>query len=297
VAEVEEKLGKPLSLPSFFQARTIVELAESLKSDQDRVEYTYLVALSAQGAKTPFFCVPPSATTAMTFGRLAEYMGQDRPFYGLEYAGMDGKTEPHVDISRMAAYYLEEIQSIQSGGPYYLGGMCFGGLVAFEIAQQLLSKGHAVAFLGILDSTHAPNLSKPRGYYVYLVTRFINQKFLRKKFTIGGATSRIPGDDVFRNRVQHVFASHNYARMRYRTTPYPGTITLFSTSGGKGQFSRTQWEPVSGKLQVITIPGTHVGHGFGLQENRDTFIREPHVQILAAKLKESITNAEMDVGS
>jgi len=291
VAAIEEKLGRPLTLQTFIQARTIEKLAVSL-NDTMAPEFSHLVVIESGGENAPFFCVPPSATTVMTFGKLAQHMGGSRPFYGLEYAGMDAKTPPHFSIHLMAETYLKEIKEVQQRGPFYLGGMCFGGLVAYEIAQQLLAQGEKVAFLGILDSTHAPNLSKPRGYYIFLITRFINQKLLRGRFTVGAASMRIPDDDEFRNQVQHVFSSHNYARMKYRTAQYPGKITLFNTSGGKGQFSRKQWEAITtGGLEVITIPGAHTGHGFGLNESEDTFIREPHVRVLAKKLNASLDNA------
>jgi amino acid adenylation domain-containing protein len=288
VAEIEEKLGVPLTLSAFNRARTIENLAEVIQG-HDSTEFSYLVAVEPGGSKPPFFCVPPSATTVMAFGKLAQHMGKERPFYGLDYAGMDAKHPPHLSIPEMAETYLEEIKRVQPEGPYFLGGMCFGGLVAYEMAQQLLAQGQKVAFLGILDSTHAPNLSKPRGYYVFLVTRFINQKLLRGRFTVGASSMRIPGDDVYRNQVQHVFASHNYARMKYRTTTYPGKITLFNTTGRKGQFARQQWDPIAqGGLEVVKIPGVHLGHMFGMGENGDTFIREPHVQVLAEKLKKCL---------
>jgi thioesterase domain-containing protein/acyl carrier protein len=292
VAEIEEKIKVPLTLSAFNQARTIEKLAEVIQG-QVSTGFSYLVAVEPDGSKPPFFCVPPSATTVMAFGKLAQHMGGERPFYGLDYAGMDAKHPPHLSIPEMAEIYLEEIRRVQPEGPYFLGGMCFGGLVAYEMAQQLLAQGQKVAFLGVLDSTHAPNLSKPRGYYIFLITRFVNQKLLRGRFTVGASSMRIPGDDVYRNQVQHVFASHNYARMKYRTTTYPGKITLFNTTGRKGQFARNQWEPIAqGGLEVVMIPGVHLGHTFGMGENGDTYIREPHVQVLAEKLNKCLKASE-----
>ena len=294
LAEVERIIGKTIKLTDFLQARTTRDLARTIENGRFSPSFSHLVPLTEKGSKTPFFCIPPSATTVMVFGKLAQYMGNDRPFYGFEYAGMDRDSETHLEIETMAKTYLEEMFTIQPKGPYYIGGMCFGGLVAYEMAQQLLSMNEEVAFLGILDSTHAPNLSRPRGYFIYLITRFLNQKIIKGRFAIGHQMRHIPGDDLHENQILKVFANHNYARMKYRTTQYPKKITLFNTIGRKGRFARQQWEAVaSGGLEIVIIPGAHTGHGFGIDESQDTFIREPHVQVLAMKLIEKLDNAAL----
>src|SRR5690606_23594343 len=60
-------------------------------------------------------------------------------------------------VEAMAAHYIGEIQQVVPDGPYYLGGRCFGGIVAFEMAQQLRAQGKRVPFLGILDVLVPPN--------------------------------------------------------------------------------------------------------------------------------------------
>jgi thioesterase domain-containing protein len=58
----------------------------------------------------------------------------------------------------LAAHYIREMRAVQPDCTYYLLGYSFGGLMAFEIAQQLWAAGEAVAFLGMLD-TWQPGLS------------------------------------------------------------------------------------------------------------------------------------------
>ena len=53
----------------------------------------------------------------------------------------------------MAADYLRQIRSVQPRGPYFLGGFSFGGLVAFEMAQQLRQSGQQLALLVLIDPT------------------------------------------------------------------------------------------------------------------------------------------------
>ena len=71
-------------------------------------------------------------------------------FCGLTSRGLDGRAESE-SIEEMAAHYIEQLRSIQPHGPYYLGGYCFGGNVAFEMARQLDSQGEKVALLSLFN--------------------------------------------------------------------------------------------------------------------------------------------------
>jgi thioesterase domain-containing protein len=59
----------------------------------------------------------------------------------------------------MAAGYLEVLKNAQPEGPYYLLGWSVGGVVAYEMAQQLSRQGQSVALLIMLD-TIAPPLAR-----------------------------------------------------------------------------------------------------------------------------------------
>jgi amino acid adenylation domain-containing protein len=294
IAAVEEELGIIIPFPALIQARTIANIARIIQDQEALTSWSHLVALQPLGSKLPLFCIPPSAVTVMIFKDLAKYLDRDRPFYGLEYSGMEGETSVHDSIPEMARYNLERIRSLQPCGPYYLGGMCFGGLVAYEMAKQLLADGEEVAFLGILDSTHAPYLTRPSTYPLFMITRFLNQKILRKKFPLGmaplkRAMRKFSPDDKLGNRIYEVFTTHNYARVKYVTTPYPGKITLFNTKGSRGDFSRDQWKAVAaGGLAIVTVPGVHAGAGVDLKEGESSFVMEPHVRVLAHKINESL---------
>lgn len=52
------------------------------------------------------------------------------------------------------------IRGAQPSGPYRLVGHCFGGVIAYEMARQLLAAGEEVLFLGMLDSAH-PSIAPP----------------------------------------------------------------------------------------------------------------------------------------
>jgi thioesterase domain-containing protein len=88
----------------------------------------------------------------LNFKDLARHLGADRPFYGLQAQGLDAGQPRHSRIEEMAAHYLREIKTVQPEGPYFIGGHCFGGKVAFEMAYQLRAQGEQVAMLAVIDA-------------------------------------------------------------------------------------------------------------------------------------------------
>jgi thioesterase domain-containing protein len=52
----------------------------------------------------------------------------------------------------MAAHYIEVMKTVQPEGPYLLGGWSLGGIVAYEMAQQLAAQGQRIRHLLMLDS-------------------------------------------------------------------------------------------------------------------------------------------------
>jgi thioesterase domain-containing protein len=87
---------------------------------------------------------------------LARRLAPERPVYGFQSQGLYGRALPHTNVEEMAAHYIIEMRSVQPRGPYLLGGWCFGGLVAFEMAQQLHSMAERVDMLAILNAPSGP---------------------------------------------------------------------------------------------------------------------------------------------
>ncbi len=97
----------------------------------------------------PLFFAHPIGGGVACYTTLGRHLNSDRPFYGLRAVGMDDGQTPYTDIRTMAASYLEAIRTIQPHGPYHLGGWSMGGVIAYEMAQQL---GHDVATVIMVDS-------------------------------------------------------------------------------------------------------------------------------------------------
>ncbi len=151
-AEIEERLGVNLPVASIFTAPTVEGLARLVESKSARDHWRSLVPVAARVEGRPLFCVHGAGGEIALFAELGRRMGATRPFYGLQAQGLDGRTDVLATVEEMAAHYVAEVRSVQPTGPYLLAGMCMGGLVAFEMAQQLHASGETVAFLGVIDS-------------------------------------------------------------------------------------------------------------------------------------------------
>jgi amino acid adenylation domain-containing protein len=157
---IEQTFGTRLPMALLFQAPTIEQLADVLAGEGCAVRWRSLVAVQPEGTQPPFFAVPGVGGNVLVFARLATLLGRDQPFYGLQARGLDGKEKPFMRVEEMAAHYIDELRSVQPQGPYLIGGTCTGGLVAYEIAQQLTAQGERV-ILAVIESWH------PRSYLAH----------------------------------------------------------------------------------------------------------------------------------
>ena len=151
MSEIQQKFDKNLPLAALFQSPNIEKLALLLNSESSAELWSPLVPIQKNGSLTPLFGVPGTGGNVLYFNHLAEYLGSNQPFYGLQLQGLDGETQPHESIEEIAKQYIQAIQTIQPVGPYFLVGHSFGGHVIFEMATQLQSMGESVAYVGILD--------------------------------------------------------------------------------------------------------------------------------------------------
>lgn len=159
---VEEAFGTRLPVATLFQAPTVEKLAGLLRQEGWTPPWSSLVVIQAGGSNPPFFCVHDVGGGVLGFRDLARRLGPEQPVYGLQAQGLDGKRPCHRRVEEMAAHYLSEIRSVQPEGPYYLGGLSFGGAVAFEMAQQLRAQGQEVGLVALFDTfptNYKPNSS------------------------------------------------------------------------------------------------------------------------------------------
>jgi len=144
VSNYKDVFGVELPLSSFVDAPTPALQADLLLSQKWEGEWDTIVSLKPFGSKPPFFCVHPSDGNVLCFAELASVMDDDYPFYGIQATGLKGKQEPLRDVKDMARHYIHAMRKIQPHGPYHVGGWSAGGVIAFEIAQQLKFRGELV---------------------------------------------------------------------------------------------------------------------------------------------------------
>jgi thioesterase domain-containing protein len=113
-----------------------------------------IVPLQSNGARASIFGVPGHNGDVFCYRALAQSLGDDQPFYGLQPPGLDGHDEPLTRVEDLAAYFAAQIRAFQPRGPYIIAGYCAGGTVAFELAQQLLRDGAAIRFVALFGSPY-----------------------------------------------------------------------------------------------------------------------------------------------
>jgi len=117
-----------------------------------------LVSIQPHGLSAPFFCVHPVGGQVISYAELSQELGIEQPFYGLQSPPANFSPASDISIEQMATLYNREIRSIQPVGPYLLSGWSMGGLVAWEMAQQLIKEGETIRLLALMDTT------PPSGY-------------------------------------------------------------------------------------------------------------------------------------
>ena len=113
-----------------------------------------LVALREGSDRAPFFCVPGVGANLFSMMSLATALPEEIPFYCLQARGLDGDSEPIDTVEETAEFNIELIKTVQPHGPYNLGGHCFGGLVAFEMARRLRAAGDEVGVVALIDTAN-----------------------------------------------------------------------------------------------------------------------------------------------
>lgn len=300
MSQIEKSIGRALPLATLFEGATIEKLALRLMDFSDDASQP-LVAIQPLGSGRPIFFVHPAGGNVLCYADLANRLGKERPFYGLQSPVAESAHVP-ARIEEMAARYLESIVKVQPSGPYVLGGWSMGAIVAFEMAQQLVRRGQQIALLALLDHrTPQPGDADEVMDEISLMRRFFDgvAEFDASPLETMSATQRldyflqhahrlrlIPPDvtDAQVRSYLQVYLGNLQALRRYSVRPYPGRITLLKTRSGIPASDETLgWGRFAGGgVEVLEVPGRHV-----------EMVSEPHVGVLAQFLKECLARAEM----
>jgi thioesterase domain-containing protein/aryl carrier-like protein len=315
MSRIHQQFGQDLALAMLFQNPTIAELAGVLRQQTFLESRSALVKIQPGGSKPPFFCVHAAGGNVFCYTNLARHLGPDQPFYGLQTPDLTGSGEYFSKVEDMAAHYIAAIQTVQQQGPYLLGGWSLGGVVAFEMAQQLQRQGHEVVLLAIIDSQlslinpHAPvekldvsdtTLAKAivEGLHQLQVGEDLYRRPPEEQLNYAleqvKIANGVPVDTDLRQfrRLARMRKTNLYAARTYTPQVYPHRLALFRAResvkiAGDSALPKdilTQsgvtggWEKLAaGGLEVHLIPGKHVD-----------MVDEPNVQALALSLRQAI---------
>ncbi len=255
-ARIEKQFKIKLPLATLFEAPTIAELSRLLTSEVPAsTGWSSLVVIQPSGSRPKFFCMHGAGGNVLIYRDLSRHLGQDQPFFGLQAQGLDGSCPPLTRIEDMAAAYVKEIRRAQPFGPYFIGGYCMGGTVAYEVAQQLHAQGEQIAFLGLFDTLNWSKLPLPSAFgkayhgwqrfYFHAAnflklnldgqSRFFSEKIKAVKNRIpvwkGMLLSRFKSAPSRENSesmaLGQIWRTNDAACMLYTAEPFPGVLTHF----------------------------------------------------------------------
>src|SRR6266852_9295730 len=245
MARIRKLFGQQLPLSILFRAGTVASLAEILHQSPKQVASSPLVAIQPLGARPPFFCVHPGGGIVYSYVALARCLGLEQPFYALEAVGIAQDAQPYIRIEDMAAHYIGAMQTIQSAGPYLIGGWSFGGVVAFEMAQQLNARGHKVALLALFDAEldfegelkmeadDAELLAEMFREFIpglpQMLCSIESSERLQLALRLVKESNLLPPDFEFEEvrRLARVARANTEALIQYRPKTYAGRVTIF----------------------------------------------------------------------
>jgi thioesterase domain-containing protein len=226
-----------------------------------------IVPLQASGTRVPVFAVPGHNGDVFCYRALAQRLGADQPFYGLQPPGTDGQDDPLTRVEDLAACFARQIVAFRPQGPYVIAGYCAGGTVAFELAQQLAGAGANVSLLALFGSPHPAYFRFPAQLRLRLAEkvafiydlgsrspleyrRYLAERLRRRKDRIG-AEQAAASDPILllRSRVERGTLA---AVRAYSPREFSGRLALFLPSGDWPHARR--WRSVARRTAEYVTP-------------------------------------------
>ncbi|MGI4886524.1 MAG: non-ribosomal peptide synthetase [Janthinobacterium lividum] len=152
MAQLAQETGKRLPLAALFEHPTVEKIASMLQLDSKFITWDSLVPIKPSGSKTPLYIVHGTGLNVLIFNALAKNMNPEQPVYGLQAQGLNGIDEPLGTVEEIAAHYVAAIVAKDAVGPYALAGYSFGGIIAYEMAQQLTAAGKEIKSVIAFDT-------------------------------------------------------------------------------------------------------------------------------------------------
>ena len=303
VAEIEQKYQQKIPISRIFQSSTPRALAQLIEQPEENFIDESCVPIKEGNSQPILFGIHNLGHGLELYRPLGNNLDRNISLYGLSSYFCDESTVPHPrDIKALAAYYAEKIKLVQPQAPYYLMGVSFGGVIAYETAQILVSQGHQVNFLGLID-TFLPD-RKSAAKLLPLKERILGHikktyhkgaghilERIQWRVTTTGQNIRYLFHNIdwieqnFVDRTSRSYEKSQYIKHKkeyqavnrdYEIKPYPGHITLFRAT--EDMDLKLGWQELAQSgLSIYDVPGEHLG-----------ILKEPNVRVLAEKLSSAI---------
>jgi acetoacetyl-CoA synthetase len=286
-AKIGTLTGRNLPLESFLYAPTIERLALLLRAEET-VSSSTLVTLRKGNSERPLFFAHSMSGTLLELWALARQMNCRSAVYGIQGRGLREDEVPSSRVEEMAADYVEQIRSVQPHGPYAVAGFSMGGLIALEIAQQLLQYGEAVDLVALIDTQldehcltfqdwllhqrcrvdlelreiYGRSWPERAGYILLKAGHFAD----RLRVLAGKAPKRSGVDEQALRGVLSLSPRHRkiilalrVAMAAYRPKPYSGKVTFFHATVPNPRWPDPLrvWRGVCRQLEVVEVQGGH----------------------------------------
>jgi amino acid adenylation domain-containing protein len=308
---INRKFNANLPLALLFNSPTIEGIAHHLKENVED-EHKSVLKIKNGNGKLPLFLIHGAEGNVLLYKELADHLHEDIQVYGVQSIYLNNSDSTVSSIEEMADQYLQEIVSLQPEGPYYLGGYCMGGTIAFEIAQKLQKIDKSVTFLGLLESYnmntanksypmrlfnkvqnlyfHIRNLvaSISEGMNSFLYKKISEEKnrfILKLKIFLAKVFSRFHSDFLSKYLYFNVEKLNDDAQKKYIPKHYAGKATLIRPKtyfAGSSDFN-FGWGEVADQLDVIMM-----------NVNPRGMLVKPFVKELAELLDKSIIQKEVE---
>ncbi len=152
-SRLRKVLGKAIAVRDLFVEPTVAGFARTLDQQSGQGTRSNLVPIRRSGSQRPLFMVHPLGGEVQYARDLAPELDAEVPVYGLAASGFAAGEKTPTTIQALAASYLTAIRAVQPKGPYRIAGWSAGGLIAHEMAHQVIAAGETVEFLGIIDTS------------------------------------------------------------------------------------------------------------------------------------------------
>ncbi|HEX2093470.1 MAG TPA: alpha/beta fold hydrolase, partial [Longimicrobiaceae bacterium] len=283
IGRVRRGLDAGLALADVFSYPTVESLAARVCGSVREVRNDRAIPVRTDGPEQPLFLVHEGSGSVAYAQVLHRYLDSGIPVYALP--AVSAQEPPLRTVEGMATRLVRMVREIQPEGPYRLAGWSVGGVLAYEMAVQLLGQDQAVEFLGMMDSYYpaAGGNGAGNGRHNYgLLLHLLRMEAGGESRSLEPADRALvaPGPDLetfvatcrekgllpghvtaaqaqeMENRL-HV---HDRSIRGYRPQPIPLPVHLFSARDGADADPRRGWQTLldGTSIRVTPVPGTHL---------------------------------------